>query len=154
MVYASRNDALGFAQRTRKNLAYIEAAFAEGADVHVATQLVISLLGLVVFPTERNVVRQLETLRLSELEALGWPRWEFELGSSETLEQLMRYLRNAVAHGRIHFSSESRTLSEISVQAENYAPKATSPNWRVRISATDLRSFCLKFIDLVEQTIG
>jgi hypothetical protein len=78
MVYASRNDAFGFAQRTRKNLAYIEKTFAEGADVHVVTQLVVSLLGLVVFPTERNVVRRLKTLNLSELESLGWPRWEFE----------------------------------------------------------------------------
>ena len=154
MVYASRNDAFGFAQRTRKNLAYIEKTFAEGADVHVVTQLVVSLLGLVVFPTERNVVRRLKTLNLSELESLGWPRWEFELGSSQTLDQLMHYLRNAVAHGHIHFSSESRTLSEVYVQAENYPPNSTSPNWRVKIAASDLRIFCLQFIDLVEQTIG
>jgi hypothetical protein len=35
----SRNHSLGFAERTRKNLAYIEGAFAKEADVHVVTQI-------------------------------------------------------------------------------------------------------------------
>jgi len=49
--YVSRNHALTFAQRTRENLLHIERAAKAGDDVHVVTQLAISLLGLVVFDT-------------------------------------------------------------------------------------------------------
>ena len=154
MAYASRNDTIGFAQRTRKNLEYIEAAFAEGADVHVVTQLVTSLLGLVVFPMERNVAERLKALNLLELESLGWPRWEFEIGSSQTLGDLMRHLRNAIAHCHIHFSSESRRLNEVYIRAEDQTQRKPTSHWRVNIVASDLRIFCLKFIELVEQTIG
>lgn len=47
-----RSDALGLAERTRKNLFFIEAAFERGEDVHVITQVANSLLMLVVFPWE------------------------------------------------------------------------------------------------------
>ena len=50
MITVSRNDALGFAARTKQNLLMIEKAFEAGEDVHVVTQLVVSLLGLVVYP--------------------------------------------------------------------------------------------------------
>ena len=50
MEYYGRNTVWGFSARTLKNLAYLDAARDEGADVHVVTQLVTSLLGLIVFP--------------------------------------------------------------------------------------------------------
>lgn len=49
---ATRQDALEFASRTLKNLQFLESAREAGADVHVVTQLVNSLLGFVVFPLE------------------------------------------------------------------------------------------------------
>jgi hypothetical protein len=51
-----RSDALGLAERTRKNLLFIEGAFERGEDVHVITQVANSLLMLVVFPWERHFV--------------------------------------------------------------------------------------------------
>lgn len=50
---ASRSDSHGFAQRTLKNLEYIEKRRKAGDDVHVVTQRVLSLLGLVACPWER-----------------------------------------------------------------------------------------------------
>ena len=50
MRLSPRGTSEGFAQRTRKNLLYIEEASRSGADVHAVTQIVNSLLGLVVFP--------------------------------------------------------------------------------------------------------
>lgn len=85
MRYTSRNDTLGFAHRTRKNLDYIERAYAAGDDVHVVTQLALSLLGLIVYPKERKLVERVKTLKLNELQAKGWPTWRIELGKSETL---------------------------------------------------------------------
>jgi len=47
-MFNPRGHALGFAERTRKNLAHIERGFDAGADVHVVTLLANSLLGLIV----------------------------------------------------------------------------------------------------------
>lgn len=48
MVEVRRNDALVFVAHTKKNLEYIEQGHAHHDDVHPVTQLVNSLLGLVV----------------------------------------------------------------------------------------------------------
>ncbi|MDC7713044.1 HEPN family nuclease [Vogesella sp. LYT5W] len=154
MHYTSRNDTLGFAHRTRKNLEHIEHAYKNGHDVHVVTQLVLSLLGLIVYPNERKLVERVNTLTLSELKDQGWPSWKIELGSPETLNQLIKMLRNAVAHGRIHFSSDDRVLDHVSIQFEDYDPRSKIVTWRATITSNDLEKFCQNFIKLIENEIG
>lgn len=154
MKYASRNDAQGFAERTRKNLQAIEKASARDEDVHVVTQLVTSLLGLIVFLWEKHFVDSVEQLSLNALIQQGWPKWEIFSGSCETLGQLVRHLRNAVAHGHMRFSSESRIMDDVEIEVEDYKPQAKVSHWAARIRATELRDFCLRFIDLLDQTIG
>jgi len=52
MPEIDRNTISGFAERTWKNYFFIERMRTQfGTDVHIVTQLVISLLGLIVFPT-------------------------------------------------------------------------------------------------------
>jgi MarR family transcriptional regulator, temperature-dependent positive regulator of motility len=53
----SRNDILGFAMRARENLRCIEEAFKASNEGHVVTQLICSLLGLIVFPQQRVLDR-------------------------------------------------------------------------------------------------
>lgn len=154
MIIVSRNDALGFAARTKQNLLMIEKAFESGEDVHVVTQLIVSLLGLVVYPREKQLVKKVSSLRISDLEANGWPIWQQSKGEVETLGKLIDLLRHAVAHGNIQFSSDSRLLSEVSIDVENYRFGKTTPNWKAHISAPELRDFCLRFIQLIEDTIG
>jgi hypothetical protein len=154
MRFASRNDALIFAQRTRKNLEAIEKAFAEDKEVHVVTQLAISLLGLLVFPWERHFAKHVEQLSLNALVREGWPQWEISLGTSETLGNLVYHLRNATSHCHLYFSSDSRLMDEVDIEVEDYKPHAEAPYWRARICATELRRFCLKFISLLENTLG
>jgi len=154
MRYASRNHTLGFAERTRKNLEYIEAAFSRGEDVHVVTQLVTSLLGLVVFPWEKKFGEYVYTLKLDQLATKGWPQWQMVGRDCETLGQLLRLLRNAVAHGNLVFSSDSRHIEEVTVELENYPTNGASPDWLASIPATELRSFCYRFVDLVDQVVG
>src|SRR5260370_38539658 len=84
----SRNDPLGFATRTRQNLEGIERARASGVDVHVVTQLMLSLLGLIVFPEEDHCYEPIAPWRLDELEQSGWPKWNILLGASNTLSDL------------------------------------------------------------------
>jgi len=154
MRFASRNHALVFAERTRKNLEAIEKAYAEGKDVHVVTQLSISLLGLLVFPWEKLFAEHVKKLRLDALVREGWPRWEISVGTCKTLGVLVRHLRNAIAHGHMGFSSDSRVMAEVNIEVEDYEPDAKVPYWRARICATGLRDFCLRFIHLLDETIG
>ena len=150
----SRNHSLGFAERTRKNLALVEGSFAQAADVHVVTQIANSLLGLIVFPCGRNFVGGAANLQMSELLEHGWPQWEITLGYAHTLGQLVRRLRNATAHGRMSFSSDSRHPEKVYIEVEDFRPRESEPFWRSRIKASELRTFCLKFIDLIDQKVG
>jgi hypothetical protein len=154
MRFASRKHALGFAERTRKNLEAIENAYAEGKDVHVVTQLAISLLGLLVFPWEKHFAAHVKNLKLDALVRKGWPRWEILLGTCNTLGGLVRHLRNAVAHGHMDFSSDSRVMAEVDIVVEDYKSGSEKPHWKARICATELREFCLRFIRLLDDTIG
>ena len=104
----SRNTTEGLAYRVRKNLDFIIKKRLEGEDVHEITQLVISLLGLIVFPWEAGALKHLESLRLSELHAEGWPRWDITLdenGDTQTLGKLIRHLRNAASHRHLSLFS-------------------------------------------------
>ena len=154
LAVASRNDALEFANRTLKNLRHVETASENGEDVHVVTQLANSLLGLVVFPWERNFVAHIESLKLIDLAARGWPKWKIAVGSCMTLGELTRHLRNAVAHGRITYSSDGRSDLTVILTVTDCRVKNAAPYWKASIRASDLRQFCEKFIELIENTIG
>ncbi len=154
--FASRNDALGFAARTRKNLEFLDNAANTGEDVHVVTQLINSLLGLVVFLHERKLSSRFEKMLLADLDGEGWPHIEVTLGQNEcsTLYQLMYHIRNAVAHGRLHFSSDSRRLHEVMVEFEDWKPSAKKPYVCFKLNGSALHEFCLKLMALVEPEIG
>ncbi len=150
----TRGDALEFAARTLKNLQALEAAHERGESVHLVTQMVNSLLGLIVFPLEKRFVRFLLKQQLDDLVARGWPSWAFSLDRSDTLGDLVYHLRNAVAHGRITFSSDSRNPSEVALEVADARPKTQEIYWRASIGATDLRHFCVRYAKLLEDVIG
>jgi hypothetical protein len=147
-----RNHPAGFAIRTRKNLLFLEQARTDGADVHVVAQLVNSLLGVVVFPWEKQLVLRLGRLRLETLRNQGWPQWDLTVGTCDTLGQLIRKFRHAVAHGNVRFTSESRLLDEVFVEVANFSqpPAKGPPTWAARMRADRLREFCLRLIYLFE----
>ncbi len=155
----TRNEALEFARRTRRNLEFIENAAEAGADVHVVTQLTISLLGLVVFPKEKLLLDQAEATTIADMRASGWPDWTITRDDREkptrTLAHILKHLRNAIAHGRLTFTSDSRHIEEVAIIVEDKKhQKDPAPYWCARIDAKDLRSFCWHFLDFIENTIG
>jgi len=137
----SRNLTAGFAKRTRKNIEVIEQAYNDCQEGHVVTQLVNSLLGLIVVPWERNAAFFHD--RLGVLEAQGWPRIEVTKGKCDTLGQLVENLRHAVAHGHFGFSSESRSVDEVVIAFSNRG-------WRAEIKAQDLKRLCSKLCERLE----
>ena len=61
-----------FAQRTRTNLRALERLRAQGHEVFEVTQLINSMLGLLVFPREEFVGR-IPRIPLADLSTQGWP---------------------------------------------------------------------------------
>ncbi len=154
-----RNEALEFARRTRRNLNFIDNAKAQGDDIHAVTQLTLSLLGLIVFPKERLLLDETKKMTLDSMASKGWPTWKIILDDTKkptsTLADIIYHLRNAVSHGRLIFTSDSPKIEDVAIIVEDKKrPEDAEPYWRAQISAHDLRTFCLHFLDFIDNTIG
>jgi len=156
----TRNEAIEFARFTRRNFEFVVEAAEHDPDLnlHVVTQLTNSLLGLVVFPKERSLLARTQTKTLDDLSKEGWPCWTVTLDDVReptlTLANIVYHLRNAVAHGRLTFTSDSHQLDEVALIVEDRKPKASQPYWRAQIGARDLRDFCLCFLNFIEDAVG
>lgn len=161
-MFESRNEAIGFAQRTRKNLEYVRQSFERGENVHVVTHLVNSLLGIVVVPKERYDSASFWSISLTELGQRGWPTWNITMDTplgnkpkTENLGNLITHLRNAAAHGRFTFGgdSNSRYLSDVELIVEDAPALGQPSNWMAEIGGPDLYQFCLRLADYIEESI-
>ncbi len=153
----SRSTTEGFAARVRKNLDFIINKRSENDDVHEVTQLVTSLLGLIVFPWEGGALKHLEGLSLGKLEQQGWPHWDIlldEKGDTTTLGKLTWHLRNAASHRRLRFSSDDPDMSKVEIQFEDAPLPHAPPNWRAKINAAELKEFCDRFTTKLEDLVG
>jgi hypothetical protein len=72
------------------------------------------------------------TKRLDVLEQDGWPARTILLGSVDTLGDVVNHVRNAVAHRRLQFSSESPHLSEVDIEFADAKTKALQPTGEQR----------------------
>lgn len=127
------------AKRTLQNLDYVQEQALRGEEgVYEVTQLWNSLLGLIVLPHER-VIRRLPTTPTTptnELSPQGWPLLTTAGNEPTTVQELVRCLRNAVAHFNVEFNAG--TDGEIaSVTMWNGNPR--SPHSRVWEGVVTLR---------------
>ena len=146
----SRNKPMGMEKRTLRNLDFIDEAHRKPSTrdrVHIVTQTMNSLLGLVILPSERKGVpyklSQDET-RLDDLYEQCWPRWELSPlneSKTQTLGSLARHLRNAAAHGRYTFDSDSLDPEEVIITVKD-KPQHGAINWCASIRADELLRFC------------
>ncbi|MGA2616591.1 MAG: HEPN family nuclease [Thermoguttaceae bacterium] len=122
-----------FAERTWRNLQYIRGAPQEQKEQRLAnefTQMINSMLGLLVFLKER-FFRSIPETRLCDLEAEGLPKIKVMPESSETVDtfrELVRHLRNAVAHFNVEFLVEAHQLWGVRVknQAKTWIAELSS----------------------------
>jgi hypothetical protein len=138
----NRNKPTGLIERAMKNLAAIERLADERGEVHVVTQLVVSLLALIVFPKERMTpaaYRRAFAVPLEELERDGWPKWTHLSDRPTRLWELLEHLRHAISHGKVCFSSEDRQYETVRLTFTNKYGRA---DWQGEIGARDLREFC------------
>ena len=101
---------VNFAERTIQNLNFLRAQASAGdPNVFEVTQLWNSLLGLIVLPHERDYegggMRHIPRTPMIELWSQDppWPRITVSAPDHESLHDLVRDLRNAVAHFNVEF---------------------------------------------------
>lgn len=152
-----------FALRTRKNLEALEKYQSEGAEVFEATQLINSMLGLLIFP-QQKYVSSIPKASIEDLQRDGWvvPKVRGSFRQVSDLNQLIRYLRNAIAHFNVEFIGDGQNQIAL-LKLWNMTPvykngkKQRKPdgsiiekkNWEAELSLDDLRKITNKFIDLI-----
>jgi len=138
-----------FAERTQKNLHAIEHLLKNGSEVYETTQLVNSMLGLLVFPREEFVDSIPET-PFTLLQRDGWPVPKVLNGFPEVkdLRELVRYLRNAIAHFNIVFLADSeRQITGLRVW--NTFQRTERKTWEAELTLSDLRKIAERFTNLL-----
>jgi hypothetical protein len=140
------------AKRTRANLAAIIRAEKQGDTVFPATQLVNSLLSLLVFPRQRLVIPE---TALAEIKAAGWPvpTTAAKYREKQNLSQLVIALRNAVCHGYFVFIGEEiKGKREITgITFWNQKNSSSPVDWKASISISDLQGFVARFADVISR---
>lgn len=137
-----------FSERTKKNLEAIQHLRTQGAEVYEATQLINSMLGLLVFPRE-EFVNRIPQAPFEDLAraAWPWPRVRDGFAQAEDLRELVRYLRNAIAHFNIEFLvDDHRQIRGLRVY--NTA-RHGNRTWDAELTLTDLRSIAERFTQLM-----
>ena len=135
--------AADFARRTLQNLDYVQKQARRGEEgVYEVTQLWNSLLGLIVLPHER-VIRRLPTTPRTEMSPQGWPLVTTAGGEPKSLRDLVRRLRNAVAHFNVEFNAGfNREITSVTMwnekMDENRKPIPDSRGWVGRIEVAEL----------------
>lgn len=139
-----------FARRTALNLKAVESIQRDNPDAEVfeVTQLVNSLLGLIVFPKERYH-NSIPELSLEELVKDGWPapRVQGEWQTPADLRSLMKYLRNAVAHFNIEFEAAGGQITGVRIW--NVDLESKRKNWEARYTVWELRVLVEKAVEML-----
>ena len=135
-----------FARRTRQNLELLKALQEQypQLEIYEVTQLINSMLGLLIFPQQRYIER-IPQIPLDELVCQGWPILVKESQVAD-LNQLVRYLRNAIAHFNIEFLiDEARQIRGIMV----WNLKHDQIDWKAELSLQEIELITDKFIELL-----
>lgn len=135
------------ATRTRHNLEKIEAQSAAGFDVYEVTQLINSLLGMLVFVHAKE---NLPDTPWSEID--GFPSVDFLLGEDQTekFDKFIKFVRHAVAHGNVEAEAEgkgSKTITHLVLW--NIPPGTDKENWRIRSSIEGIRWIAVYLTELI-----
>ena len=138
-----------FAIRTKKNLAIIEQLHKNGKEAYETTQLVNSCLGLLVFPQQHFIERIPET-PMEQLIQEGWPEPQVtgQFKQVDNLKQLIRYLRNAIAHFNIEFLGDLENQIKL-LRVWNTKPNSGRKTWEAELSVDDLKKISKKFSGLL-----
>jgi HEPN pEK499 p136 len=140
-------------RRTIQNLEFIEAHRGPRGPYEV-TQLLNSFLGAMAHPWE---VYEMEICgrSLSEATASGWPRILKERPRDrdpDTLGDLVRVMRNAIAHGNVQFlPGRAADIQALKIWNEDRNGVRT---WGAVITVRDMRAILTCFVRLAEEIVA
>lgn len=108
MMYASEDEFLAdFVMRTKENIKYCSKSPYE------VTQLINSMIGLLVIPKEKYIDLISDDLISSELLQKMLDCVEFDSYSDNgTLKGIVRHLRNAISHSKFDFKAERQPMHD------------------------------------------
>jgi len=136
-----------FAERTRANLALVRDAAKTGQNAYEVTQLMNSMLGLLVFP-QQEFYNKIPETKLVDLENDGWPipRVRGSYPQVADLKQLERYLKNGIAHFNLRFTEKGGHVDGIIIW--NVPPNGKK-NWEAELKIEELEGITDKFTQLL-----
>jgi hypothetical protein len=149
MVSGFGNFIVDFAKRTIRNLDFIQAQASAGdRGVYPVTQLWNSLLGLIVMPHELDAqgggIEHIPETPMTQLWSQEWPRVTVSGGTEdESLQDLVRNLRNSVAHFNVKFlTGPDNEITSVTLWNQRLgrdgAPIKGSRRWEGQINVEDL----------------
>ncbi len=131
-----RNTVYDFIRRTKANLVAIEnGAEKKQEDFFEVTQLINSVIGLLMFPKEA-VYNLIPETSLEEFKEINFPKILHGKLPKNNFRELVRYLRNGFAHYNVYFENHNNIIKGLYIW--NIPPDAPA-DWVVYISIPDLR---------------
>ena len=136
-----------FIARTQKNLRAIECLKEKGGEVYEVTQLLNSMLGLLIFPKEK-LYKKIQPKNWDMMVKEGWPLPSGDNAKVSDLEELIRKMRNAVAHINIELVNDGNEI--IGIRFSSYHRKGQ--NWTGVYDIASLRKFVDMFLDHIQSS--
>ena len=137
-----------FAERSRSNLMRLEAKERRGGKYYEVTQLINSLLGMLVF------IHEEELLRNTRLDGIpGFPNVKPVVGKRKTkLSDLVEALRDAVCHRQIEQDTTggSETITGFTFwKTRSRGKKPRPPIWKAKYSLDEIRWIAVYLTELI-----
>jgi hypothetical protein len=140
---------LDIMRRTMANLEFVEARSGPNGPYEV-TQLMNSFLGALAHPWEA-MCNDLNALPLSEAAKRGWPEIGKERPTDEdptSVGELIRLLRNGVAHGNVEFLPDGRGPIRA---LRLWNTRGNRRTWGAIVTVGNARNLLTRFVDLIEE---
>lgn len=136
-----------FVERTRSNLEVVRSVAKTDGEAYEVTQLINSMLGLLVFP-EQEFYEKIPETKLADLKKEGWPipRVRGNYMDVSNLKQLARYLRNGIAHFNLRFTETGGYIDGLIIW--NVPPNGKK-NWEAELKIEELEGITDKFTKLL-----
>lgn len=144
-----------FAERTLKNLDYIETSEKKGENTYEITQLINSFLGLIVFPQENDKARvsqvAIDSKIIQDLDVCITGNTYTGQYGAVNLQNLIYHFRNAISHGHIEpYANENGEIFKIEFQDQN--PFKKNEEFRIEVEISLLRKFVRAFAEALITT--
>jgi hypothetical protein len=136
--------------RTLDNLRAVEKLSQEDKSVYEVTQLINSLLGLLVYPKER--LRKIPEITWETMIKEGWPLPTGEKAQVKDLKKLIWNMRNAVAHFNIELITNENGIEGIRFKNYSSSDKdREKPLWIGEYRLEPLKRFVYMFLDHISK---